>query len=276
MRRAADYVAGLRDGRAVFLDGERVADVTAHPAFAEPIRRIAERYEAGARGSQDVTTCVDPASGRRIGSMWLIPRSAEDLGRRRAVHRFWAEGSYGLMGRTPDHVASVLTGFAGWRQLFDRGGKQFGDNVVRFHARARDEDLYVAYAIVPPQIDRGTPAHRHPEPFLHPGVVRETDARHRDPRGPLDRHVGDHGRLALRELHHPARAGRRGLRDLAGGAGGRGRAAPAPAPALRDASPPASTTTRSPRASTRSTPPWSSTTCWCRGSRSSSTRAWSG
>src|SRR6266478_2492276 len=175
MRRAADYLAGLRDGRAVFLDGERVADVTSHPAFAEPIRRIAERYEA-AREAPDRTTCVDPESGRRIGAMWLIPRSAEDLGRRRAVHRFWAEGSYGLMGRTPDHVASVLTGFAGWRQLFDRGGAQFGDNVVRFHARARDEDLYVAYAIVPPQIDRGTPAHRHPEPFLHPGVVRETDA----------------------------------------------------------------------------------------------------
>src|SRR5712671_4286881 len=173
MRRAADYLAGLRDGRAVFLDGERVADVTSHPAFAEPIRRIAERYEA-AREAPERTTCVDPASGRRIGSMWLIPRSAEDLGRRRAVHRFWAEGSYGLMGRTPDHVASVLTGFAGWRQLFDRGGAQFGDNVVRFHARARDEDLYVTYAIVPPQVDRSKPAHRHPEPFLHPGVVRET------------------------------------------------------------------------------------------------------
>ncbi len=108
--------------------------------------------------------------------MWLIPRSAEDLGRRRAVHRFWAEGSYGLMGRTPDHVASVLTGFAGWRQLFDRGGRQYGDNVVRFYEKARDEDLYLAYAIVPPQIDRSTPAHQHPEPFLHPGVVKETDA----------------------------------------------------------------------------------------------------
>ncbi|HET6368817.1 MAG TPA: 4-hydroxyphenylacetate 3-hydroxylase N-terminal domain-containing protein, partial [Pseudomonadales bacterium] len=95
---------------------------------------------------------------------------------RRAVHRFWAEGSYGLMGRTPDHVASVLTGFAGWRQLFDRGGRQFGDNVVRFYEKARDEDLYVAYAIVPPQIDRSTPANQHPEPFLHTGVVKETDA----------------------------------------------------------------------------------------------------
>jgi 4-hydroxyphenylacetate 3-monooxygenase len=175
MRPAADYVASLRDGRAVFLDGERVADVTTHPAFAEPIRRVAERYEA-ARQAPDVTECVDPGSGRRIGAMWLIPRSAEDLGRRRAVHRFWAEGSYGLMGRTPDHVASVLTGFAGWRQLFDRAGQSFGDHVVRFYEKARAEDLYVAYAIVPPQIDRATPAHQHPEPFLHTGVVKETDA----------------------------------------------------------------------------------------------------
>src|SRR5262245_27622127 len=160
MRRGADYVAGLKDGRAIFLDGERIGDVTSHPAFAESVRRIAERYDA-ARESPDVTTCIDPA-GHRIGAMWLIPRSAEDLGRRRAVHRFWAEGSYGLMGRTPDHVASVLTAFAGWRQLFDRAGHQFGDNVVRFHEKARTEDLYVTYAIVPPQIDRSTPAHKHP------------------------------------------------------------------------------------------------------------------
>ena len=175
MRQAADYVAGLKDGRAIFLDGERIDDVTAHPAFAESVRRIAERYDAAAHAA-DITTCADPASGKRIGAMWLIPRSAEDLGRRRAVHRFWAEGSYGLMGRTPDHVASVLTGFAGWRHLFDRAGRQFGDNVVRFWEKARDEDLYLAYAIVPPQVDRSTPAHKHREPFLHPGVVKETGA----------------------------------------------------------------------------------------------------
>src|SRR3989442_6881364 len=78
------------------------------------------------------------------------------------------------MGRTPDHVACVLTAFSAWRHLFDRGGASFGDSVVRFYERARDEDLYVTYAIVPPQVDRSQPAHRHPEPFLHPGVVRET------------------------------------------------------------------------------------------------------
>ena len=174
MRSGDAYVESLRDGRAVFLDGGRVEDVTAHPGFAEPIRRVAEGYDR-ARAAPEIATCVDPENGDRIGSMWLKPRSAADLAVRQAVHRFWAEGSYGLMGRTPDHVACVLTAFATARDFFAQGGAGFGENVVRFHERARREDLYVSYAIVPPQVDRTRPAHQLPEPFLHPGVVKERD-----------------------------------------------------------------------------------------------------
>ena len=53
MRSASEYLASLRDGRAIFLDGERVADVTAHPAFSESIRRIAERYDATLRVAEN-------------------------------------------------------------------------------------------------------------------------------------------------------------------------------------------------------------------------------
>src|SRR5207244_8485552 len=176
MRSGDHYLASLDDGRAVFLDGERVGDVTKHPAFAEPIRRVAQTWDlARAAAAQPTTTYVDPTTGRRHSAMWLVPRSAEDLGARRRVHRLWAEPSYGLMGRTPDHVACVLSAFAGWRQLFDRGGPRFGDNVVRFYERARDADLYVAYGIVPLQIDRSQPAHRQPQPVLYPRVAAERD-----------------------------------------------------------------------------------------------------
>src|SRR4029077_5335008 len=126
MRRGDQYVESLRDGRAVFLDGERVPDVTKHPAFAEPIKRIADRYDvARSAEAQAITTCLDPSTGSRFGAMWLIPRSAEDLEIRRGVQRFWAEGSYGLMGRTPDHVACVLTAFASGSEFFARGGTRF-------------------------------------------------------------------------------------------------------------------------------------------------------
>ena len=176
MRRGDRYVESLRDGRTVYLDGERVVDVTKHPAFAEPIRRIADRYDvARSAEAQSITTYLDPLTGARHGTMWLVPRSAEDLEARRRLHRFWAEASYGLMGRTPDHVACVLTAFASVPEFFARGGERFAQNVLRFYEKARDEDLYVSYAIVPPQIDRSQPAHRQPEPFLYPGIVRERD-----------------------------------------------------------------------------------------------------
>lgn len=41
MWRGRDDIARPRDGRAVFLGGERIPDVTAFWAFAEPTRRIA-------------------------------------------------------------------------------------------------------------------------------------------------------------------------------------------------------------------------------------------
>jgi 4-hydroxyphenylacetate 3-monooxygenase len=275
MRSGDHYLASLRDGRAVFLDGERVDDVTKHPAFAEPIRRVAQTFDlARAADVQEATTYVDAASGRRHSAMWLVPRSAEDLGRRRRVHRLWAEPSFGLMGRTPDHVACVLSAFAGWRQLFDRGGARFGDNVVRFHARARDEDLYVAYGIVPLQIDRSQPAHRQPEPFLYPGVVAERDG------GIVVR--GSQGITTAAVLADwlfisyitPLVAGDEAYALSF--------VVPGSAPGLRihprrpyARRPPASSTTRCPRASTRWTPPWCSTTCSCPGSRCSSIATWS-
>jgi 4-hydroxyphenylacetate 3-monooxygenase len=176
MRRGDAYVAGLRDGRAVLLDGQPVKDVTRHPAFEAAIYRIAETYDrARDPAHRDVTTAVDPVTGERIGTMWLIPRSADDLAARGRLHRFWAEPSYGLMGRTPDHVACAITALAAARDFFAAGGARYGEHVVRFYEKARTEDLYLSYAIVPPQIARGLPAHRHPEPFLHPGVVRERD-----------------------------------------------------------------------------------------------------
>jgi 4-hydroxyphenylacetate 3-monooxygenase len=176
MRTGRQFLESLRDGRAVYLDGERVTDVTSHPAFAEPIRQVAAMYDlARDRWDPATTTYVEPATGRPTSTMWLIPRSAADLVLRRHVHRAWSECSFGVMGRTADSGASILAGFAGTPDVFARGGKHFADNLLRFYARARDEDLFIPYAVVPPQGDRSKPAHKQREPFLYAGVVRERD-----------------------------------------------------------------------------------------------------
>lgn len=170
MRQGTDYIESLKDGRSVFLDGTRVDDVTTHPAFRQQVQRVAAMYDA-ARSSGPTVEGDDEA----FSPMWLIPRTVEDLALRRQTHRFWAEMSYGLMGRTPDHVATVLSSWAGSPHVFGRGGEQFADNVVRFYERMKREDAYVAYVIVPPQVDRSKPAHQQPEPFLYVGAAEERE-----------------------------------------------------------------------------------------------------
>src|SRR2546426_11483328 len=95
MRNGDAYVASLRDGRAVYLDGERVDDVTKHPAFVEPIRRVAETYDrAKAAAGDPALTFADPATGARHSNMWLLPRPPDDPGARRRAPPFRAEPAF--------------------------------------------------------------------------------------------------------------------------------------------------------------------------------------
>ena len=49
MRTGSDYLRSLNDGRQVFVDGERVKDVTAHLAFREAARSIERLKDARKR-----------------------------------------------------------------------------------------------------------------------------------------------------------------------------------------------------------------------------------
>jgi 4-hydroxyphenylacetate 3-monooxygenase len=173
-RTGAQYIAAIRDGRAVYVNGERVTDVTEHPAFRSAVRSIAHLYDLAASPEhRETMTFPSPATGERVNKCFLIPRTVEDLAARRAAHRLWADATFGFMGRSPDHVAGFITGFAMCPDLFARQGPRFGDHVARYHAWLRDQDLYAAYVIIPPHIDRSRPAHQQEDPQLYAGVVEE-------------------------------------------------------------------------------------------------------
>src|SRR5262249_33635869 len=174
VRTGREYIASLKDDRTVFLHGERVRDVTEHPALQGAVRSIARLYDLAADpANRAVMTCPSPATGDPVNVAFLIPRTREGLAARRRALRLWADAAFGLMGRSPDHVAGFMTGFAMCPDLFARDGARFGDHVVDFHAYLRDRDLYSAYVIIPPHIDRSKPAHQQEDPHLYGGGVEE-------------------------------------------------------------------------------------------------------
>ena len=176
MRTGSEYLRSLDDGRQVFVDGERVKDVTTHLAFREAIRSIAKLYDiAAAPEMRERMTFVSPKTGDPVLRAYQIPRSHADLRARRLFSETWAEATFGLMGRTPDHVAGFFCGYAATPGVLAAGGQRFADNVVAFYEHMRDNHLYASYAIVPPQIDRSKPAHKQSDPTLYAGVVKERD-----------------------------------------------------------------------------------------------------
>ena len=118
----AEYLESLRDGREVYIYGERVKDVTMHPAFRNAARSIAKLYDAlHDPKHKDVLTCpTDTGSGSFTHKFFRVAHSREDLIGQREAIAAWARMSYGWMGRTPDYKASLMNTSLIWSGGFIR------------------------------------------------------------------------------------------------------------------------------------------------------------
>ncbi len=68
IRRGEQFLESLRDGRQVWLRGEKVDDVTTHPALAGCARSIAEVYDLQHDPAyQDLLTMESPTTGQLVG-----------------------------------------------------------------------------------------------------------------------------------------------------------------------------------------------------------------
>ena len=66
IRTGDEYRESIRDGREVWVDGERVKDVADHPMFKPIVDVRARNYDlAHAEATQGAMTYVDPDSGER-------------------------------------------------------------------------------------------------------------------------------------------------------------------------------------------------------------------
>ena len=178
LRTGEQFLRSLKaDGRRVFHDGEEINDVTAHPAFREAAKTIARLYDVSSDpANRDLMTYTSPTSGQPVNRIWQIPYSIDDLHERRAALERWSEETLGYIGRGPDHVAQFYVGWASEPEVLARdGNSELAENCVRFYEFLRDNDAYVTYTIVPPQIDRSKPAHQQDPPDLYAGVVEERD-----------------------------------------------------------------------------------------------------
>lgn len=168
----AEYIESLRDDREIYLYGERVKDVTSHPAFHNPVRMTARLYDAlHDPDRRDVlTTRTDAGGDGYTHRFFTTPHSADDLVADQRAIAEWARMSYGWMGRSPDYKASFLGTLGANADFYE----PFADNARRWYRESQEKVLYWNHAIVHPPVDRNRPPDEVADVFIH--VEKETDA----------------------------------------------------------------------------------------------------
>jgi aromatic ring hydroxylase len=114
---AARYKESLRDGREVWFDGEKVKDVTTHPAFASTIDEMARIYKLQHTDKyRDQMTFVPPD---------LLPQ--------------FVLGLY----NNKEALSAVKNPHC-----------DFGENVVNYHTYCQENDIFLTHALGDQQVDR--------------------------------------------------------------------------------------------------------------------------
>ena len=104
-RTGSEYIERLAaSSPTVQIHGETVTTgIPDHPAFRNVVRTYAHLYDLQHDPEyRDLLTYESPTTGDRVGTSFMVPRSAEDLVKRREMMSTWARVSNGFLGRSGD------------------------------------------------------------------------------------------------------------------------------------------------------------------------------
>lgn len=174
IRTGSEFVASLRDGRTIFVNGEQVKDVTTYAPFAGIIGTLASLYDLQ-DARRDTLTYPSPTSGRPVATSFLMATTLEQAEARIRAEEARAEHTLGLMGRLPDFCNALVTDAATVADYVGRRESRYGENLRRYYEACREHDWCLTHTLVDPQIDRAKGPAEQPDPFMALRLVRETD-----------------------------------------------------------------------------------------------------
>lgn len=173
VRNGQQFIAGLRDGREVWYDGKRVADVTVFPEFQAAITSIAELYDLQHDPAHREVLVTEVPELGLVGRAFEIPRTLDHLRLKREAYITYARANCGMVGRSPDFLNVMLAALAAKRSFFAAASPSGADAMVNYWQHVAKNDLFLTHALLDPQLDKGKLRHQQSDPGICLRVVDE-------------------------------------------------------------------------------------------------------
>ena len=173
IRNAAEYLESIRDGREVWINGEKVDDVPSHPMFKPLVDIRARIYDMQHDPeTRDVMTYQEEDESFSIGLK--LPHTQEDWHLKRASTDRVMDEVGGVVTRVGDETVGEMWSLFDGQDVLNEVDPQFSKNIRDHVERVIALDPFHVSANTDPKGDRSkAPQDQDPDMLLH--VVRETD-----------------------------------------------------------------------------------------------------
>jgi len=174
IRTGEQYRDSIRDGRQVWINGERVLDVTIHPMFKPLVDIRARIYDMAHEAAHAAAmTWTDAGDVCSIGTK--LPLTQDDWHAKRAAVDRVLDEIGGIVTRVGDETVGEMWSLYDGQDVLNEVDPKFSENIRRHVDRVVRQDPFHVSANTDPKGDRSKrPQDQDPDMLLH--VVRETDA----------------------------------------------------------------------------------------------------
>jgi 4-hydroxybutyryl-CoA dehydratase/vinylacetyl-CoA-Delta-isomerase len=176
LKNGAEYLESLRKIHPrIYYRGERIEDVTRHPATAPHVRAAAMTYALASKPNyKDLATAVSHLTGHTISRFTHVHQSVEDLIKKVKLLR--------VLGQKTGTCFQRCVGFDGINAAYSvtyevdrKHGTDYFERFKEWLIRIQDENLMVVGAMTDPQGDRskGPAEQADPDQYVH--IVERKD-----------------------------------------------------------------------------------------------------
>jgi 4-hydroxyphenylacetate 3-monooxygenase len=174
IRTGREYLDSIRDGREVYIGGERVRDVTTN-AMLKPLIDIRARIYDMQHEAATRDLLAYRAEGEWHAIANKLPRTQQDWWDKRRATDTVLEYIGGVVTRVGDETVGEMWSLFDGQDVLDEVDPQFSVNIRRHLDQVLKGDPFHVSANTDPKGDRSKPPQEQdPDMLLH--VVRETDA----------------------------------------------------------------------------------------------------
>lgn len=173
IRTGDEYRESLRDGREVWMSGERVEDVTTHPMF-KPLIDVRARIYDMQHDPATAPQMTYEEDGEKFPIGLKLPFEQKDWHDKRAAVDLVCHDVGGVVTRVGDETIGEMWSLWDGKDILNEIDERFAENIERHIHLAIKHDPFHVSANTDPKGDRSKrPQDQDPDMLVH--VVRETD-----------------------------------------------------------------------------------------------------